>query len=127
MSKTNILFYDKNYLIDDSTISTVTAELQSPLSNKMNGDGATINLGGVSYNVDSNKLQETTKDFQRRICPSLCLLSGIHESVINELLLYQSKTDELSQQSHCVVAWKTTKTSKAVKRHRSFRLSQQFQ
>lgn len=63
MAKTNIKFNNTNFLIDDSSLATATAELQSHLSTVMNGSGATINLGGVSYNIDSAKLSNATNDF----------------------------------------------------------------
>lgn len=60
MAKINIPFNDKNYSVDESSLSAASAALKSHLSNVMNGSGATINLGGVSYNVDSAKLSTAT-------------------------------------------------------------------
>lgn len=45
MAKTNIVFNNKDYYIDNSSLSDATAALQSHLSTVMNGAGATINLG----------------------------------------------------------------------------------
>jgi hypothetical protein len=63
MAKTNIVFNNKDYYIDNSSLSDATAALQSHLSTVMNGTGATINLGGTSYNIDSAKLSAATNAF----------------------------------------------------------------
>ena len=63
MSKINISLNNKNYSIDESSLSAATSNLRSHLSAVMNGSGAVINLGGTSYNVDSAKLQAATNDF----------------------------------------------------------------
>lgn len=63
MEKTNIIFNDINYSIDESSLSAASAELKAHLSTVMNGTGATINLGGVSYNIDATKLSTATNDF----------------------------------------------------------------
>lgn len=41
--------------------------LRSYLSATMNGDGATINFGGTTYNIDSAKLESATNDFVAHI------------------------------------------------------------
>jgi aminopeptidase N len=56
MAKVDIYFNNKNYSIDKSTLSAATTALKSHLSTTMSGSGATIVLDGVSYNVDSAKL-----------------------------------------------------------------------
>ncbi len=58
-----IIFNDKNYNIDESALTNAINELKSHLSAVMNGEGATINLGGVPYSVDSTKLSTATTDF----------------------------------------------------------------
>ena len=63
MSKINIYFNNQNYLVDEQSLSTSSDNLKTHLQTKMNGTGATINLGGVSYNVDSTKLSTATNDF----------------------------------------------------------------
>ena len=63
MAITNINFNDKTYSVDESSLSSATAELQSHLSTTMRGSGATINLGGTTYNVDSAKLSAATNAF----------------------------------------------------------------
>ena len=63
MGKINIPFNDANYSIDESALSAATAELKSHLSTVMNGTGAVINLGGVTYNVDFTKLTTEKNDF----------------------------------------------------------------
>lgn len=63
MAKINITFDNTNYSIDESSFDAATASLQRHLSTTMNGSGATINLGGISYNVDSAKLSNATNDF----------------------------------------------------------------
>lgn len=63
MEKTNIIFNDINYSIDESSLSAAAAELKAHLTTVMNGSGAKINLGGVSYNIDSTKLSTATNNF----------------------------------------------------------------
>jgi hypothetical protein len=63
MAKINIYFNGKNYLIDESSFSSAYDALKAHLSNIMNGSGAVINLGGVSYSIDSTKLSNATNDF----------------------------------------------------------------
>ena len=63
MAKSNIYFNNKNYSIDDSSLSSAANELKSYLSTTMSGSGATINFGGAPYNVDFTKLSSATNDF----------------------------------------------------------------
>jgi hypothetical protein len=63
MAKINIPFDNTNYSIDESAISTASAALKSHLQTVMNGSGATINLGGAVYDVDSAKLAAATNAF----------------------------------------------------------------
>ena len=63
MSKINIFFNNKDYLIDESAFSSASNKLKSHLLNVMNGSGAVINFGGTSYNVDSTKLSKVRNDF----------------------------------------------------------------
>jgi hypothetical protein len=63
MAKINISFDNKNYPVDESSLSSAAAALQSHLSSVMNGTGATINLGGTAYNIDSAKLTAATNAF----------------------------------------------------------------
>lgn len=63
MAKTNIVFNNTNYTIDDSSLSAASATLRTHLSTVMNGTGAVINLGGTSYNIDSTKLSAATNAF----------------------------------------------------------------
>lgn len=63
MGKTNIIFNDINYSIDESSLDAAIAQLKSHLSTTMSGSGAAINLGGITYNVDGTKLSTATNDF----------------------------------------------------------------
>lgn len=63
MAKINIIFNDKNYSIDESSFAAASARLQQHLSTTMSGSGATITLGGLSFNVDSEKLSSATNNF----------------------------------------------------------------
>ena len=58
-----IIFNNKNYEIDPASLSESIANLESHLSTVMNGSGAAISLGGLSYNVDSTKLSNATNTF----------------------------------------------------------------
>lgn len=63
MAKININFNEKNYSIDESALSTTTAEFESHLSTTMSGEGATIFLNGNTYNIDSSKLATVKNEF----------------------------------------------------------------
>ena len=63
MAKINIVFNDINYSIDESSFAEATASLQRHLSTTMSGSGSVVNLGGISYNIDSEKLSSATSDF----------------------------------------------------------------
>ncbi len=63
MAKINITFDNTNYSIDESSFAAATASLQHHLSTTMSGSGAVINLGGLSFNIDSAKLSSATNDF----------------------------------------------------------------
>ncbi len=56
MAKINIPFNGADYLIEEFALTSATTDLQSHLSTSMSGTGATIDLGGNTYNVDSTKL-----------------------------------------------------------------------
>lgn len=63
MSKLNIEFNGASFVIDESALESASADIKSHLSSVMNGAGATINFGGVDYNVDSTKLSAATNNF----------------------------------------------------------------
>ena len=56
MAKINIKFNDINYSIDESSFAAAASELQRHLSTTMSGSGSVVNFGGVSYNIDSEKV-----------------------------------------------------------------------
>jgi hypothetical protein len=62
-TKTTITFNNKTYTIDSEALSTATTALKSHISNVMNGSGATIKLGGQSYNIDATKLADARDRF----------------------------------------------------------------
>ena len=63
MAKTNIVFNNTSYSIEEASLSAATADLRAHLSNTMSGSGAVIDFGGTSYNVDSAKLTAATNEF----------------------------------------------------------------
>ena len=63
MAKTNIVFNNINYKIDESTLEPAMSHLKSHLETTMNGSGASISLGGASYEIDSDKLSAATDIF----------------------------------------------------------------
>ena len=63
MAKTNIIFNNKNFEIDNASLSSATTSLKSHLSTVMNGTGATITLDGTAYGVDATKLSTATNGF----------------------------------------------------------------
>ena len=58
-----IILNNTEYTIDDSVLTSAKTELQTHLSTTMNGSGASISLGDVTYNVDSSKLTTATNGF----------------------------------------------------------------
>lgn len=67
MAKTNIVFNNKNYSIDDSNFAPYSNALKSHFSSVMNGTGATINFGGTTYNIDSAKLEAARNAFVQHL------------------------------------------------------------
>ena len=63
MATINVLFNNKEYPIDESSLSSATSALKTHLSTIMNGSGATVALDGTSYNVDSTKLSTVRNNF----------------------------------------------------------------
>jgi hypothetical protein len=63
MAKTNIIFNNKNYQIDSTSLDSATAALRTHLSTVMNGSGETVNLGGTAYNIDATKLATARNAF----------------------------------------------------------------
>jgi hypothetical protein len=86
MAKVNILFNGTDYLIDEAALEQASTELKTHLSSAMNGSGATINFGGVSYNVDSTKLSNATNNFVSHLgtisgSGSKVIINGVEYSV----------------------------------------------
>jgi hypothetical protein len=63
MAKINIPFDNKNYNVDESSLSTASSALRYHLQNVMNGTGATIVLDGVSYSISAAKLSAAEDAF----------------------------------------------------------------
>ena len=63
MAKIDIFFDNKNYNIDETSLSSASAKLKSHLSTVMSGSGFTIDFSGITYNVDSTKLANETNNF----------------------------------------------------------------
>lgn len=63
MAEINIKLNNKIYFIDESALVDSTNDLKLHFSGEMNGTGATINLGGATYNIDATKLSAVTDDF----------------------------------------------------------------
>lgn len=67
MAKTNIVFNNKNYQVEDSNFAPYSNALKSHFSSVMNGSGATINFGGTTYNIDSAKLEAARNAFVQHL------------------------------------------------------------
>ena len=78
MAKINISFKDKDYLVDESSLSSSYASLQSHFSTAMSGSGAVVDFNGVSYNIDSAKLATANNNFVTH----LAKLSGTGSKVV---------------------------------------------
>jgi hypothetical protein len=63
MAKIDIIFNDIEYAVEESSFAEAAAKLQNHLSTTMNGSGSVITFGGISYNIDSEKLSNYTDDF----------------------------------------------------------------
>ena len=58
-----IILNNKEFNIDDAVIASINEGLKNHLLTTMAGEGATITLDGVAYNVDSTKLATAKNDF----------------------------------------------------------------
>jgi hypothetical protein len=58
-----IILNNKEFNIDDAVIASIKEGLKNHLLTTMAGEGATITLDGVTYNVDSTKLTTAKNDF----------------------------------------------------------------
>ena len=92
MAKINILFDNKNYNIDESAFSSASANLKNHLSTVMNGSGAVINIGGISYNVDSAKLSTAMNAFTTH----LGTISGSGSKLVVNGVQYNINSAKLS-------------------------------
>ncbi len=63
MAKININFNNKDYSVDEQSLSAAANALKSHLSTTMSGSGAKVEFGGTTYNIDSTKLSAATTDF----------------------------------------------------------------
>ena len=63
MAKININFNNADYSIDESALANATNDLKQHLSTTMSGEGATVELGGIIYNIDSTKLSTAMNSF----------------------------------------------------------------
>lgn len=57
-----IILNNKEYNIDDAVLASISNELKNHFANVINGSGATIKFGGMTYGVDSGKLSAVTTD-----------------------------------------------------------------
>lgn len=92
MAKINIPFYGKDYSIDESTLASVSTNLQLHLSTNMNGNGAVINLGGTAYSIDSAKLLAATDGFTSH----LGTISGSGSEVVVDGVGYSIDSAKMS-------------------------------
>lgn len=63
MATIDIVFNDKTYSIEESAFEAAAAALRTHFLSAMSGSGASINLGGTTYNIDSTKLSAATTNF----------------------------------------------------------------
>lgn len=92
MAKIKINFNNKDYSVDESSLSSASASLQSHLSTTMSGSGATVALGGQSYNVDSEKLLAATN----RFISHLGLIAGNGYKVVVNGVEYSVGSDKVA-------------------------------
>lgn len=92
MAKIDILFDNKNYNIDEASLSSASAKLKSHLSTVMSGSGSTIDFGGVTYNIDSAKLLSATNS----LISHLGTISGSGYNVILNGVNYSVDPNKLS-------------------------------
>lgn len=92
MAKINITLNNKNYSIEESSLSEAINALQTHLSTTMSGTGATINFGDTSYSVDSTKLSAATAQFVSH----LGKISGNGSKVIVGGVEYSIGSDKVS-------------------------------
>ena len=92
MAKIDVNFNNKDYYIDEDSFSTATASLRSHLSTVMNGSGATVNLGGTSYNINSTKLSTERNTFVSH----LSTIAGSGHKVVVGGVEYGVASDKVS-------------------------------
>lgn len=92
MAKIDILFDNKNYNIDEASLSSASAKLKSHLSTVMSGSGSTIDFGGIAYNIDSAKLTTAMNTF----ITHLGTISGSGYNVILNGVNYSVDPNKLS-------------------------------
>lgn len=92
MAKIDVNFNNKDYYIDEGSFSTATASLRSHLSTVMNGSGATVNLGGTSYNINSTKLSTERNTFVSH----LSTIAGSGHKVVIGGVEYGVASDKVS-------------------------------
>lgn len=92
MAKINIPFNNSTYSIEESALAAATAALKKHLSETMGGSGATINFGGIPYNIDSTKLQAATNTF----IADLGKISGTGSKVVVNGQEYNIGTDKIA-------------------------------
>ena len=92
MAKIDVNFNNNVYSVDESTFAPASAELKSHLSTVMSGTGATINFGGISYNVDSEKLLAATNSF----IAHLGTIHGVGSKVVINGVEYVIDSDKVA-------------------------------
>lgn len=92
MAKINIILNNKNYLIDEADLAPAINALKAHLSTAMAGTGATINLGGIEYNVDSAKLTTAKNNFVAH----LSSIEGEGKKVIIGGVEYNISSDKIN-------------------------------
>lgn len=92
MAKTNIIFNNKNYQIDSTSLDSATSALRTHLSTVMNGSGTTINLGDTVYNIDSAKLATARNAFVSH----LNTIAGSGSKVVVNGVEYGIGTDKVA-------------------------------
>lgn len=91
MAKINIPFNNVTYSIEESALADATAALKSHLQTVMNGSGATVTLGGISYNVDSTKLTTAKNAFVSH----LGTIAGSGSKVVVNGVAYSISSDKI--------------------------------
>lgn len=92
MAKIIIPFNNKNFEVDEASISAAYADLKSHLSTTMSGSGETVSFDGITYSIDATKLSNARNSFVSH----LGTIAGNGSKVVVNGIEYNVGSDKIS-------------------------------